>query len=420
MLVWIVQTGEPVPLPDSPGRPMRSMNLARALVDSGHEVVIWGSDFSHTEKQHFFGRHTRVTVEPGYQLQLVHSRGYRKNVSPARMLDHAQLAMALRRQLALDAVLPDVAVVGFPPIEPAYAATKWLTQRDVPVLLDVKDRWPDLFLRAAPEVLQPAGRAALSPYFALAHSTMRQATGLSSMTDRFLDWCLANVGRPRHAADGVFPLTVAQMAPDEEELHLADDWWSSKGVGLDGRPRISFVGTLNAAFDFRPVVDAARVTSFEFVIAGSGSQQEEVQGILSGLPNVKMPGWITHPQAEVLARNSQLALGPYVPTPDFQDNIPNKIYDALAHGQPFISSLTGAIEENIYANSAGARYTIQPGPRSLANVLRELEADPSTIQQMSAAAADLYETRFSFDLVYGRMVQHLAMLSEWTAHRGGE
>ena len=188
----------------SPCRPMRSMNLARALVEFGHEVVIWGSDFSHTEKQHFFGRHTTVTVEPGYRLQLVHSRGYQRNVSPARMLDHAQLAVALRRQMALQPVLPDVAVVGFPPIEPAYVATKWLTQRAVPVLLDVKDRWPDLFVRAAPDSLQDAGRAALRPYFALAHSTMRMATGLSSMTDRFLD-VPANAGRSRRSTDGVFP-----------------------------------------------------------------------------------------------------------------------------------------------------------------------------------------------------------------------
>ena len=40
------------------------------------------------------------------------------------------------------------------------------------------------------------------------------------------------------------------------------------------------------------------------------------------------------------------------------------------------------------------------------------------IQAMSAAATDLYEARFSFDLVYGRMAEHLAMLSESKARRG--
>ena len=52
MNVWIFQSGEPLISDGNMARPMRAMNLANALVDKGHKVILWSSAFYHQKKTH--------------------------------------------------------------------------------------------------------------------------------------------------------------------------------------------------------------------------------------------------------------------------------------------------------------------------------------------------------------------------------
>ena len=52
MLVWILQTGEPLHIDNDNSRPMRAMNLSDKLVGSGHSVILWSSAFNHRIKKH--------------------------------------------------------------------------------------------------------------------------------------------------------------------------------------------------------------------------------------------------------------------------------------------------------------------------------------------------------------------------------
>ena len=52
LLIWILQTGEPLPSDDGSHRPMRAINLANALTSAGHNVVLWSAAFNHQTKAH--------------------------------------------------------------------------------------------------------------------------------------------------------------------------------------------------------------------------------------------------------------------------------------------------------------------------------------------------------------------------------
>ena len=54
LLIWIFQTGEPLQIDGADARPMRAINLSNSLINSGHEVVLWSSDFYHQKKEHGF------------------------------------------------------------------------------------------------------------------------------------------------------------------------------------------------------------------------------------------------------------------------------------------------------------------------------------------------------------------------------
>jgi glycosyltransferase involved in cell wall biosynthesis len=414
-LVWIFQTGEPLHTDSDNARPMRAMNLSNALVQAGHRVVLWSSAFFHQEKRHRSNQYQCIPVSKNLEIRLIPSRGYIKHIGFNRLVDHAQLALNLKQMLNQETNIPDVAFIGYPPIETAAVLARWLSKRGVPSLLDVKDQWPSLFLDAIPDYLRPVGRVALWPYFYLARRAMRDVTGLSAMANGFLDWALAFAGRVHKDTDGVFPLTSPLGQISASQLEEAQLWWDDQGIFVDGRARVCFVGSHMSIFDFRPVQEAAKIAAnanipCEFIICGEGGSSAELRAMMSGLSNVYFPGWVNRPQIEALAEHCQAALAPYLNIENFTRNIPNKIIDALSLGLPILSPLRGEVASLISEHGVGMRYGTDTG-KSLHDCILALMQNTDLQQHMSSKARALYKEIFSYEMVYGGLVRHLERLS---------
>jgi len=411
----VFQTGEPLHIDEDNARPMRAMNLSNALVQAGHRVVLWSSAFYHQEKRHRSSTAQSIRVSDSLEIRLIPSRGYQRHIGFGRLIDHAGLAFNLKKMLDHAESLPDVAFIGYPPIETAAVLARWLARRGVPSLVDVKDQWPSLFLDAVPAPLRPLGRMALWPYFHLARRAIRDSTGMSAMANGFLDWALSFAKRERTDMDGVFPLTSPLGQVSASQLDEARRWWEGQGILDDGRPRVCFVGSHSPAFDFRPVQEAAKmavngINSCEFVICGDGGSSSELRAMMAGLPNVHFPGWVDLPKIEALAERSQAALAPYLNIENFTRNLPNKIVDALSLGLPILSPLQGEVASLISENGVGIRYGTDTG-KNLHDCIQALTKDAALQKSMSQKARTLYAERFSFEMVYGGLVKHLEMLA---------
>jgi glycosyltransferase involved in cell wall biosynthesis len=410
MKVWILQTGEPLHIDSTGLRPMRAKNLSNALIEKGHQVVLWSSDFDHFSKKHRTGKTTTIQFSKNLEIRLISSRGYKSHVGLARLFDHAQLAFNLKKELKNQSP-PDVAFVGYPPIETAWVMTNWLAKKKTPSLLDVKDAWPDVLLRAFPTKVQFLARIALSPYFLISARTFRKATGLSSVTQPFLGWSLKKAKRQQNSADMVAPLTVPDLIISEEDLNTANLWLDELGILDSGRIRGSFVGTINSAFNFEPILKAAKSSPIQFVIAGDGPSANALRTRITDLPNVIMPGWISQTQARALANRSTFMLAPVKDLDDFRMSIPNKFYDAMAHGLPIISSITGVAKELIEKEGIGICYS-DSNINEFEESLNKLSFSDDTFFKMSNNAHSLFNKEFSFQLTYDRLIEHLKSLSQ--------
>ncbi|MHB9111376.1 MAG: glycosyltransferase [Thermoleophilia bacterium] len=395
---------------------MRAMNLANSLVDAGHKVVLWSSAFYHQEKRHRSRGAQRINVSQQLEIRLIPSPGYVNNIGPGRLWDHAVLARNLKRMLRDEHSLPDVAFVGYPPIESAAIMTRWLSAHGVPSLLDVKDQWPSLFLDAMPVGLRAFGRLALWPYFHYSKVAMRQATGLSSMADSFLQWGLDFLDREKSPNDGVFPLTSPSLPLGEDKLREARLWWDKQGMYAEGQTlRLVFIGSHMSVFDFMPVRDAAvsfaqRGVKIQFVICGDGGFSTQLRSMMANIPNVFFPGWVDRAQIEALAERSHAAMTPYRNIDNFTKNLPNKVIDALSLGLPILSPLQGEVANLISIHGVGLRYGTDSG-KSLVQCIETLMDNPALRQQISRNALNLYQEKFSFKMVYGGLVKHLEVLS---------
>lgn len=416
MKVWILQTGEPLPIDDSSDRPMRAMNLSRALTEAGHDVVVWSSLFSHQQKKHRANFSKVIVVNDRLTIKLIPSRGYKRNIGLSRLIDHAEMALRLKVWLKKEELeAPDIAFVGYPPIETAFVMMGWLRKKSIPTILDIKDFWPQLFVESAPKALQPIVRVLFHPYFYLAKSTISKSNGLSSMTKSFLDYAKHFVKPASFEGEYILPLTQPIIEITEKQSKDAYQWWLEQGLDLSHSRRLIFVGSLSRSFDFYPISKALRRLNeigiaVELVIAGLGEQREKIIEMFEGLPNVYFPGWVSTSQIDVLARNSLAAIAPYKNWENFQRNFPNKIVDNLRFGLPVISSLNGEVNNAIKNHGIG--ISCDETPESWAAAIEKLFNDETERLRLSRNARVLYSQTFAFDVVYKQFVRQMEELVE--------
>jgi len=410
MRVWILQTGEPIHTDKGGLRPMRAMNLSKALIDGGHEVTLWTSQFDHFTKIQRSINGDSLNYSEKLKIRYIKSRGYKSHLSLERLIDHAELGWNLKKMLRHE-LPPDVAFVGYPPIEPAWVMSRWLKKAKKPFVLDIKDAWPDVLIQAFPSPLRPLARLAFFPYKLMMKNSLKNAAGINSITDAFLQWSLNHSKRGRNSNDNVTPLTSPQIDFSKLEMDEAKEFWDSLGVLDNKELRVYFVGTLNNVFDFSNTIFAAKNLEIQFVIAGDGPQRNELVEKSLNIENLIFPGWISLVQAKILAERSTFAIAPIKSRTDFEISIPNKFIDAFMHGKPMLTSLDGTSSQLLIKSGAGVIFNLQD-ESDLAKVLQQLITNPYLISQMSKSSRELYLQDFEFNKIYGALVKHLERLAK--------
>src|SRR5687767_7088992 len=200
MVVWLITVGEPLPSDRSDERPLRTGLLATALNDQGHDVIWWASTFDHNHKIRRFDQNTTLTISPRLTLELLDGREYRRNISLARLGNHRDVAtnfsLVSKRRPS-----PDVIVCSLPTIELTVAAAEYATTRGVPLLSDVRDLHPDVYLQLIPRPFRRVARLALSPVYQKLRKALRSAAGIIGITPSFLQWGLDRADRRKGQDD---------------------------------------------------------------------------------------------------------------------------------------------------------------------------------------------------------------------------
>ena len=409
MKVWIFQTGEPLHSDSGSPRPMRAMNLANNLVNKGHNVILWSSSFYHQEKRHRSTDFEKIRVNSQLEIRLIPSPGYKRNISITRLFDHCILALNLSKQLDLQEEVPNVAFIGYPPIESAFLLTRWLKKKNIPSILDVKDQWPTILVKSMPKFIRPLTRAALFPYYLIAKKTMRNSTGICAMSSSFVNWSLEFSNRAKSDFDFVVPLTSPRKLLTDIENDMAMSWWSQRGVEKNDSYRIIFVGSFSRAFDFDAIFIAAndlfeKDISCEFILCGDGDLSGDLYSKASQYKNIKIIEWIDQAKIVTLSNISSAFIAPYRNSSDFVISIPNKVVDALKLGMPLLSPLKGEVENLIKYNKIGFLYG---NNISLSECIKSLIDDAKLQEKMSINAKNLYNTKFEFNMVYDELVSNL-------------
>ena len=145
MKIWLVKISERVPV-DSTVRKSRTAMLADCLAGRGHEVLWWGSTFDHFLKKSVFEADTELQLNKNYRARLLHGIDYKKNISLRRYIDHKIIAYKFRH-LIKNMSPPQLIVASMPTYDLAYEAFNFSKKSNIPIVIDVRDLWPDIFLQ---------------------------------------------------------------------------------------------------------------------------------------------------------------------------------------------------------------------------------------------------------------------------------
>jgi glycosyltransferase involved in cell wall biosynthesis len=407
MKIWILQTGEPLQIDSSGARAMRAINLSNSLANKGHEVTLWSANFDHISKRHRFKKSTTIKYKSNLQIKLINSVGYKKNQGMTRLFDHAQLAFNLNFALKKEQV-PDIAFLGYPPIEVAWVMSRFLKRNKIPYVVDVKDMWPDVLLRALPNYARRMGKLILTPYYLLMNYTFRSATSISSISPDFLDLSIKIANRERNFYDSVNYLTNIETTYPNDEIVNAREWLDKIGVLDDKKSRCSFIGTLSNAFDWDCVIEAFKNSKTELLIAGDGPCFQDLKEKTKNQSNIVMLGRVTAVQSRVVAERTDVFIAPYKYNLEFSKSLPNKFFDAMQFGKPILSSVTGSASQFLVQKNIGLIYS---DVYTLGQALEKVESYPTQFRRMGQAALDAYNKDFSGHIVYDKIVKMLELLA---------
>lgn len=405
MKIWLIQIAEVLPFIGD-ARKMRTAMLADALIDSGHEVLWWTSAFDHFNKKWIFKRDTSYQIQEGYKFIALKGCGYNKNISLSRYVDHRLLARKFQKR-AKEEEKPDVIVSSMPPHDVAYAATMYAKKNNIPIIIDIRDPWPDVFLKILPRFLSQILYFVFHRDFHMAKITMSMADGLVGISQNLLKFGLSYAGREAGSNDRVFYIGALKgRTTDQAKKKII-----SRLGDISDKFIVIFIGTLGHFNNPEILIDCARRlerTKVLFVIAGDGELYDKIEKEASKISNVVLLGWLN--QEEILALLDIAHIG-ICPTPvKREDAFHNKVFLYLSAGLPIISAFEGELKETMEKKQFGLYY--EPGNIDmLTSIFEELMKNPILYDELSFNAIQAFNSDFDALKIYKEYAEYVEKIA---------
>lgn len=408
MNIWLVMSGEP--LEQFGERPHRIGLLSKILTNHGHSVTWWSTTYDHQYKKNLYDNDTETINEYGVKMVFLHSdKEYKKNISYRRILNHQEVAFKFAKILQKKEK-PDIIFCAFPTIDLAYEAVKYGQEYNVPVVVDVRDLWPDIFFNPFPKILHPFIKIFLQRYIKQTKFIFKNCDAITAVSDKYLNYGLNYGRRVKTEFDRVFPLAYNPLSISEKQYLVCENKF--KALGVDKNKKIIwFVGTFGKTYDLSTPIKVAKElrdrNDIQFVFTGDGENAKEWKNLANGVKNIVFTGWVNQTDLAYLSEISDIGLMAY--RKGAPQGLPNKIFEYLASSLPILSSLKGETEILLSSEKVGFTYEAD-NVESLQQELGKLIDCDETYRTMSKRCKKLFDKQYSADEVYSNLINYFELI----------
>ena len=373
---------------DDPGG-TRHHELARHLVDFGHQVTIIASPVSYltgTAKARIRWKDRQVDergveIIRAYTLPALHrSFVWRVFSFLSFMVSSFLIGLSVKKV--------DLVWGTTPPI--FQGVTAWLLARlkRVPFLFEVRDLWPAFAIAVG--VLKNRALIRLSEW--LEKFIYRRADHIVVNSPGFIEHVKLRGGKK-------IDLIPNGADPEMFDPQLGgEDFRNQHNLGMDFV--VLYAGAHGLSNDLGVVLEAANLLKTEkglrFVLVGDGKEKPALmnQAASRNLTNVLfIPPAPKTEMPQVLA-GADACIAILKPIELYKTTYPNKVFDYMAAGKAVLLVIDGVVRELV--EQAGAGIFVEPGnPAALASAVRQLMQNPGDAEKMGQAGRFYIENMFS-------------------------
>lgn len=397
--IIIVRNSEVLPS-DKGGRLWRSGMYAKYFLSEGKKVDWVVSSFDHYNKL----QRTREYI--GEDVVMLNSPGYRANVSIARIIDHLIFSIKLFWYLCKQKNVEFI-LCSYPTPESSFMSVLVGKIKKIPVVIDIRDLWPDVFLDTTSSKFFNIKRFLLSPYNFMLKFSMRNASIVMAVNKEFLSWGQKYRKEESKKNDFIsfIPFEEPEVTPNDKEIAskiLKDSKFDDNSL------LIVFGGTIGSMFEFDTLLEALKISKendfkVNVLICGNGESLDFWKRKFEGLNNVYFSGRVKANVLFALLAKADLLFACYKNISGFYGHLPNKFMEYCSAGKPIVNGLKGYAADLIDDYNSGMNY-------NNANELYEIfnfysQKENLTIHSTNARL--LYEKKFHPDVIFSDLKKNL-------------
>lgn len=381
--------------PETGAGPARITELAREWIAAGHQVsVVTGFP-----NRKLPGQRDGVIPAPYAGRLWMHERRdgievYRSwlYASPRRAFAHTLVNYLTFAGTSLVSALvalprPDVLIASGPPYFQQFSGALAALARDVPLVLEIRDLWPD-YVAEMGIIRRPL---LLDAMFATERWLLARADATVVVTESF---------KRRLIEKGVAPdaISVVPNGVDTARYHPSDEP-NPLGALVGEGPLVGYLGTFGAGQGLIAAVEAARLlhasgTPIRLCLVGDGSDRALLEADLRDrpIPGVTIHQPIARDATRALYNACDVVLVPHAALPVLGDTVPSKIFEVMACARPLVAALRGE-GARIVERSGGGVLAAPGDARSIAESIRRVLGLSDAERAAMGAAGRAFATR---------------------------
>ncbi len=408
MKIWIVFVGETLPI-DNNFRNWRYSMLVEELISRGHEVVRFAPSLNHSSKKQRCAKDTSYKLSKGYNLKIIKTPAYKKNVGIARIISYGLFSRRLLNTMRDNTEIPDVILTAIPSPGIFKTVMSFSKERNIPVVLDIRDIWPDVFFSKFNSYFSKILNYGYSKLVYNMCADIKNVSAITGVSEKYVNWAKKCISSNK-VASKVFPIGYKIPTINEKERFVIRNELEKCGV-YDNDFLCTFVGQLSTTYDIENLIAVSKMfrnTNIKIVICGTGEKQSLVESGLKDNDNLIYLGWISQEVISILLEMSSIGLVSYAQ--NATQSLPNKPFEYMAYSLPLVSSLRGELDIILDKKGSGLKYTAG-STVELYDAIEYLQKNKDVQFEMRKRSFKLFSTSYSNKAIYPLMADFIESIS---------
>lgn len=414
MKVWLVTLYEPLPLFGKKIRTMRGGFLCKALDKNAVDTTLWLPVFDHIKHKNFQKADIHAVDSENIKIKTIKGLSYSYDQSPFRYLHNIFLEKEFNRLLAQEETKPDLIITHIPSLELSYAAAKYSKLNNIPLAVDVRDLWPDIYKSLIPFRNNFIYKLIFRSHIKKLKFILKQSKAITAISDSYLQWAIDKRDGINRETDKVFYIGYPKQITSRYNSPNKNDYreiYKKNNLSLNDKT-IIFSGTFCDSYNFETIFKLSKNEEFKqlglkLIIAGTGEGADEIQRFSNGNKNFIYTGWLSKRDLDHYLNNAFLAIAPYSETALM--SLPNKPFEYLAHGLPIINSLKGEISDIIEKYNLGRNFSIS-SEKELLESISQLAQNPNEYNQVRENCLNIHRRQFDSEKIYNDYFEFIKAL----------